>query len=69
MAFGDPVIKTGSIKLALVGQLHNIFGILKLVANVYMVDHILWPPEEMRDQRTRRCLGGLRRHLLEAGLD
>lgn len=53
VASADPIVARGSIRLLCMGQLHNVFCILQLVANIYMVDKVLLPPEEERDVQTQ----------------
>lgn len=49
VVFDDPVVRRGSIRMVLAGQLHNVFCICQLIANVYMVDHVLLPTAENRN--------------------
>jgi len=41
----DPVICRGTIKMIAVGQLKNMFAMMKLFANIYLVDHVLATPK------------------------
>jgi len=46
MNFWNPDITTNSVKLIILGQLHNLYLLLKLFLNVYLIDYVLVQSEE-----------------------
>jgi len=41
LCLSDPVIRSGTIKTIIIGQVKNVFALLGLFANIYLVDHVL----------------------------
>jgi len=59
LVYDDPTVAKGSVRLLFVGQLENAFGLLQLVMSMFMVDHVLLVPEELRNpsrQTTMLCI-------------
>lgn len=51
MNFKRPVVKVGTVKMALADQLHNLYFILRIFMQVYLVDFVLAKKVDNREQK------------------